>query len=99
MRLFREKKEKNLWSDYVLLGVLILISAFLVFLLIETIRSIINESVSTYSKNLIGNYLAIIGTVLIYFVISLLENKGKLRFSEITRACIIIYIFFFNAVR
>ena len=84
MRLFRQKKEKNLWSDYVLLGVLVLISAFLIFLLVDTIKSIITETVSTYSKNLISNYLAIIGSVLIYFIISILENKGKLRFSEIS---------------
>lgn len=93
MRLFRQKKDRVLWSDYVLLGVLILISAFLVFLLVDTIKSIVNQTVSTYSQNLIENYLAIIGSVLIYFLISILENKGKLRFSEILRTCIIGYVF------
>lgn len=73
-----ETKTKTKWTDIYVFCLLAIITAYLVFLIEELVRSLITKTLSPFSQNLVASFVTILACMLAYYLLMMLENKGKI---------------------
>lgn len=73
-----ETKTKTKWTDIYVFCLLAIITAYLVFLIEELVRSLITKTLSPFSQNLVVSFVTILACMLAYYLLMMLENRGKI---------------------
>ena len=88
----KEKTKKLQWSDYVVLGIYICLSAFLIYLICDTFVKLSHNELPLYANKLIQSFVTSLILTFIYMILTILENKNLISFPQWLKICFYLFL-------